>query len=112
LHRLGVHVREIHVPSRGFAFYVRQGELRVFRPEARRFRLPGTKLIVRAPDGSSIEVPWMQVPGCETRHVGATRIRAADADRLVSLLEGGAEQAMECAHVVDHPLPLRPSIRI
>ena len=86
LHRLGLYVREIHVPSRGFAFYVWQGELRVFRPEPHRYRIPGEKVGLTAQDGSRLEVPWLQLQGCETRCVGTTRIRVEDADRFASLL--------------------------
>ena len=87
IHRMGSHVREIHLPERGIAFYVLAGRLQVFRPAASRYVVEGETLRIPAPDGDGeIEVPVLAIPGCETRRVGEVEVLREHADRLEALL--------------------------
>ena len=87
IHRMGVHVREIHVPSLNLAFYVANGELRVFRPEAHRYALPGERMKINLPNGERASLPVLSLPGTETKLVGKVWLEQKDLDRLKSLLD-------------------------
>jgi hypothetical protein len=86
VHRMGFYVREIHVPSRAFAFTIEGGELRVFRPKAHRYLLPGQTFEIELPNGEKHSLPFLAIPGTETRRVGSVRLRAEHVDRLQTLL--------------------------
>jgi uncharacterized small protein (DUF1192 family) len=97
IHRMGWRVREIHVPSRNLAFYVELGELRVFRPETHRYRLPGEKVAI---GGKSL--PVLSIPGLETRRIGTIRLLVEHVDRLEALLkEKTRVRAIADAYLLD-----------